>query len=174
MAAWCFFFFFFSEGFGFLLGPCNKTVWIFSKQSAEIGTIFTGASIFKVPTRLPISFLSPEGRKWLQQPNSTIEGTKLRLHQTFALDPRFCWRLNWVIVKDPKNPSKLRVWYWYHCIFYGSCLEETVTTVASKMGVFSHIEVAKILSLQSFFSNYQVESWRILYTNICHEFFRDF
>ena len=99
-----FFFLFFSEGFGFFWGLVTKQQWQdgFDKQSAEIGR-FQGCFKDKVPTRLPISFLSPEGRKWLQQPNSTIEGTKLPLHQTFALDPRFCWRLNWVIVKDLKT-----------------------------------------------------------------------
>ena len=104
MAAWCLFSFFFLRGLDFCWGLVTKQQWqdgFFPNNQPKLED-FRGASIFKVPTRLPIS-LSPEGRKWLQQPNSTIEGTKLPLHQTFALDPRFCWRLNWVIVKDLKT-----------------------------------------------------------------------
>lgn len=132
---------------------------------------FRVASIFKVPTRLPTSFLSPEGRKWLQQPNSTIEGTKLLYTWSqILLEAELGYS------QRAKNPSKLRVWKWYYCIFLWVMFGRNRDNRGFKMGVFSHVEVAKILSLQSFFSNSQVESWCILYTciSICHEFFRDF
>ena len=105
MAAWCFFSCFLRclDFFGALYQNNNGRMDLTNNQPKLED--FRGASKTRFQPGFLFLFLSPEGRKWLRPPNSTIEGTKLPCTWSqILLEAELGYS------QRAKNPLKLRVW----------------------------------------------------------------
>lgn len=147
MAA-CFFFFFW--GVWIFLGPCNKTTmagWIFSKQSAEIGR-FQGCFNFQGSNQASYFFFIT----WRPEVVAAAEFHHRRHQTPFA--PNFCTWSQILLEAElgysqrPKKPIQIASMVVVSLHFLRVMFGRNHDIRGFKMGVFSHVEVAKILSLQ--------------------------
>lgn len=109
MAAWCFFFFFFSEGFGFFWGPKHNSMDFFQTISRNWNN-FQGCFNFQGSNQASYFFFIT----WRPEVVAAAEFHHRRHQTPFA--PNFCTWSQILLEAElgynqrPKNPSKLQVW----------------------------------------------------------------